>query len=124
LFVQNRWQLAGLRSSTSKQGLLFWRKEAKNFYVAVAGLSGRARYNSQSFLVLFSKKNRFARATRKKAPPAIRLMPRTAGGLDVRPKHPTCFGTEPLAAPGGGAPGPTGLGGKTQQEKLKVLKNS
>jgi hypothetical protein len=44
----------------SKQALLFWRKEAKDFYVAVADLSGSARHNDKSFLVLFFKKEQLA----------------------------------------------------------------
>jgi hypothetical protein len=39
-----------------KQGLLFWRKEAKDFYVAVAVLSGSVRPGRKRFLVLFFKK--------------------------------------------------------------------
>jgi hypothetical protein len=46
--------------SHSKQGLLFWRKEAKDFYVAVADLSGSVRHNNKSFLVLFFKKELLA----------------------------------------------------------------
>jgi len=40
----------------NKKGLLFCRKEAKDFYVAVAVLSGSVRPRRKSFLVLFFKK--------------------------------------------------------------------
>jgi hypothetical protein len=42
-----------------REDLLFWRKEAKDFYVAVAVLSGYVRQNIKVFWFFFSKKNCF-----------------------------------------------------------------
>jgi hypothetical protein len=45
-----------LRAERFKKFLLFCRKEAKDFYVAVAFRSGGVRHEAKSFLVLFFKK--------------------------------------------------------------------
>ena len=46
-------------ATQSNEGLLFWRKEAIEFYVAIAVLSDSVRHHNKSFLVLIFKKELF-----------------------------------------------------------------